>query len=89
MPLLQFRRGEGINLPPGLAVAAVGLIDGVFPLLKATQCLVQCVELGLAGATVATSKVRPHRMSGRKVDNLRPDARGDRLADHHLRGGVI
>ena len=80
---------KGINLLPGITVAAVELIDGVVPLLKATQCLVQCVEMGLAGATVAMSKVCPHRMSGRKVGNLRPDARGDRLVDHHLRRGVI
>ena len=80
---------EGINLPPGLTVATVELINGIFPLLKVTQYLVQCVELGLAGATVATSEIRPHRMSGRKVGNLKPDAWSDRLADHHLCGGVI
>ena len=52
-------RREGINLSPNITVVAVELINEVVPLLKATQCLVQCEELGLARATVATSKVPP------------------------------
>ena len=66
-------RREGINLSLGITVAAVELINGVVPLLKATQCLVQCEDLGLAGSTVATSKVCSHSMSGRKIDNLRSE----------------
>ena len=49
------RRGQGVNLPPGLTVTTVELVDGVVALLKTTKGLVESVELGLARATVMAS----------------------------------
>ena len=80
---------EGINLPPKLTEAAVELVDGLISLLKSTQCLVQSENLSLAGHTVAPGEICPHSMCRGKLSNLGPDPRGDRLADHQHRRGVI
>ena len=80
---------ESINLSPKLTEATVELIDGLISLLKSAQRLIERVDLSLTGDTVASGEVCPHRMSSRKLSYLGPDPRGNRLADHHLRGGVI
>ena len=48
-------RCEGINLAPDPTVSAIEPVDRVIPLLKTAKGLVEDVELGLAGTTVASS----------------------------------
>ena len=82
-------RCERINLTPEPTEPAVELINGVLPLLKTAKCLVQGIELRLAGATVATLQVHPHLPRSGKISNLRTDLEGDGLADDHLGRGVV
>ena len=80
---------EGINLPPKLTEAAVELVDGLIPLLKSAQRLVEREDLSLTENTVAPGEVCSHHMSSGKISYLGPDPRGDRLAYHHLGGKVV
>ena len=80
---------KSINLPPNLTEATVELVDGLIPLLKSAQRLIEREDLSLTGDTVAPSEVCPHRMSSRKISYLGPDPKGDRLANHHLCGRII
>ena len=64
---------KSINPSPKLTKATVKLINGLIPLLKSAQCLIECKDLSLTGNTVAPGEICSHRMRSRKISYLGPD----------------
>lgn len=83
------QRSESINLTPECTVPTIELVDIVFPLLDASEGMVQSIYLYQTGITVAALKILSRLPSYGQIRNLGANLKCDSLADEYYGHGVL